>query len=238
MPASGLPAHASLRVRVRRFPCRATPPPFAALLLLCASVLPFAVALQSTAVPSRLIAERLVATPSPCTAWDRRAFPSRTLLCSASPLRCRAGLRRRVILHFKAVARQISAELCLRRAALRFAFALLCSSKQRLRSPYQSIAVACRGFASPWQSRAALSHRLSLRNAAVPSPFDSKPVPAGLFHASAHRFVASPSRCRSLLCSSIAVLSVTALILRSSRLSRASPSPGCATPCSSLPSPT
>lgn len=104
---------------------------------------------RRTAVPSRLIAERLVDTPSLSIAWDRRSFPSRTLLCSASPLRCRAGLRRRVILHFKAVARQISAELCLRLATLRFAFARPRSSKQRLRSPNHSIAVACRGFASP-----------------------------------------------------------------------------------------
>ena len=119
--------------------CRATPPPFAAVLLPCASVPPFAVALQSTAVPSRLIAERLVATPSPCTALGREAFPS---LRRAMTFHCAA-------LHSKAGADQISDEPCLRLAMLRFAFARPCSSKQRLRCPYQSIAVACRGFASP-----------------------------------------------------------------------------------------
>lgn len=54
-----------------------------------------------------------------------------------------------VALHSKADADQISDEPCLRLATLRFAFARPCSSKQRLRCPYQSIAVACRGFASP-----------------------------------------------------------------------------------------
>lgn len=72
-----------------------------------------------------------------------------------------------VALHSKADADQISDEPCLRRAALRFAFALLCSSKQRLRSPHQSIAVACRGFASPWQSNAALILRRSPPSCAV-----------------------------------------------------------------------
>lgn len=211
--------------------CRATPPPFAAVLLPCASVLPFAVALQSTAVPSRLIAERLAATPSPCTALGREAFPSRTPLCSASPLRCRAGLRRRVILHFKAVARQISEELCLRLATLRSAFARPCSSKQRLRCPYQSIAVACRGFASPSPRAALLSSAVAVPGSSWPSypmplRIGSLPVLRG-----AVRFLATPSPiapmlCRrlgaALPCSSFAMLCLAALIHRHSFAERGS----------------
>lgn len=147
---------------------RATPPPFAAVLLLRASALLIAVAWQSEAEPSRLIAERLCATPSPCAALGCFAFPSRTPLCSASPLRCRAGLRRRVILHFKAVARQISEELCLRLATLRYAFAMPCFALPSPRGAPQSQAFAARIGPSPLHAAALLRRRLASLRSAVP----------------------------------------------------------------------
>ena len=197
--------------------------------------------------------------PSPCTAWDRRAFPSRTPLCSASSLRCRAGLRHRVILHFKAVAWQISEELCLSFATLRFAFATLCSAKQRLRCPHQSIAVACRGFASPLPRGALLCVTVAVRCRSFAEPFVSLPIlrqsPLCCAVAFAPHCLALPSPRSTSQCLSFADLgsavhfrrvagqskafpspSLATHFLRSSRLSRASPSPGCATPCSSLPS--
>lgn len=172
--------------------------------------------------------------PSPCTAWDRRAFPSRTPLCSASPLRCRAGLRHRVILHFKAVAWQISEELCLSIATLRFAFATLCSAKQRLRCPHQSIAVACRGFASPLPHGALLCVTVAVRCRSWPSypmplRIGSLPVLRGAVRFLAHPSPIAPMLCRRLRaappCSSLAALDIAMPILRRSRLSRAFPSP-------------
>lgn len=189
------------------------PPPFAALLLLSASALLIAVAWQSEAEPSRLIAERLCATPSPCAALGCFAFPSRTPLCSAFPLRCRAGLRRRVILHFKAVARQISEELCLRLATLRYAFAMPCFALPSPCGAPQSQAFAARIGPSPLQAAALLRRSCSL------------PVMAELPNAAAYQFVAGPSRGRSFPCCSFANRFTALLFLRRSRLSQASPSP-------------
>ena len=140
---------------------------------------------------------------------------SRTLLCFASPSRCRAGLRSRVILHFKALARQISKGHCLRHAMFRFAFARPCSSKQRLRSPYQSIAVACRGFASPLPC-------IALLCVAVPSLFAARPGRA------------TQCLCASVRCRSFAEPSVSLLLLRRSPLRTAMPPPVAALPCSSF----
>lgn len=235
------------------FPCRAAPPPFTAVLLLRVSRQAFAVALQSTAVPSRLIAERLVATPSLSIACDCRAFPSRTLLCSASPLRCRAGLRRRVILHFKAVARQISEELCLRLALpclalLRFALAMHCFALPSPGHAPQSNAFAARIGPSPLHAAALLRHNGAVRHLAIaarcvtrlcrrhsirspsqlgcstPLRIGSLPVMAELPNASAYRSVAGHSRVRAFPCPSFAAPSFAALVLRRSRLSRAFPS--------------
>lgn len=152
------------------------------------------------------ISSRLLASPSPCAALGCFAFPSRTPLCSASPLRCRAGLRRRVILHFKAVARQISEELCLRLATLRFAFASPRTSKPSLRCPYRSIAVACRGFASPSPRGALLCVTVAVRCRSWPSypmplRIGSLPVLRG-----AVRFLAAPLPIASQRCSSFADL--------------------------------
>lgn len=169
------------------------------------------------------------------------SFPSRTLLCSASPLRCRAGLRHRVILHFKAVARQISEEPCLRLATLRFAFARPCSSKQRLRCPHQSIAVACRGFASPLPCVALLCVAVPSLLAARPGratqclcasvrcrSWPSYPMPLRIgplpVLRGSVRFPAPPSPLKALLRLSFAALLQAALVLRRARLSRAFPS--------------
>lgn len=159
------------------------------------------------------ISSRLLASPSPCAALGCFAFPSRTPLCSASPLRCRAGLRRRVILHFKAVARQISEELCLRLATLRFALATPCSALPSPRRAPQSQAFAARIGPSPLHAAALLRRSCSL------------PVMAELPNAAAYRFVAGPSRGRSFPCCSFANRFTALLFLRRSRLSRAFPSP-------------
>ncbi len=159
------------------------------------------------------ISSRLIASPSPCAALGCFAFPSRAPLCSASPLRCRAGLRRRVILHFKAVARQISEEICLRLATLRFALATPCSAlPSPCRAP-QSQAFAARIGPSPLHAAALLRRSCSL------------PVMAELPNAAAYRFVAGPSRGRSFPCCSFANRFTALLFLRRSRLSRAFPSP-------------
>ena len=158
MPASRLPS------RSGRFPisspplradllCRATPPPFTALLLLCASrhlaALPShgeaeqskAFAFRRDSLLRHRHASRGLAKPFP-----RSAEPccSLAMPCISKPLPSRA-----LPSPCYAVAHPITAPPCLRHAMFRFAFARLCSAKQRLRCPYQSIAVACRGFASP-----------------------------------------------------------------------------------------
>ena len=183
--------------------------------------------------------------PSPCTAWNRRAFPSRTPLCSASPLRCRAGLRHRVILHFKAAAHRIPAHhrLCL--AVLRVSFATLCPALPSPCSAPHSNAFAARISPSPLHAAALLRHNGAVRHLAIAARCvtrlcrrHSKPVPAWLFHAAAYRSVAGPSRSRSFPCPSfanrpyavpspwrrIAALNIAMPILRRSRLSRAFPS--------------
>lgn len=123
-----------------------------------------------------------------------------------------------VALHSKAGADQISDEPCLRLATLRFAFARPCSSKQRLRSPYQSIAVACRGFASPLPCVALLC-------VAVPSLFAARPGRA------------TQCLCASVRCRSFAGPCVSLLLLRRSSPSCACPSPSEAQPCISIASP-
>lgn len=181
-----------------------------------------------------------------------------------------------VALHSKAGADQISDEPCLRLATLRFAFARPCSSKQRLRCPYQSIAVACRGFASPLPRVALLCVTVAVRCRSWPSypmplRIGSLPVLRGAVRFLAHPSPIAPMLCRrlraALPCSSLAALDIAMPILRrsrlnrafhrlteqikafpspslathflrSSRLSRASPSPGCAPLCSAFPSPT
>lgn len=105
-----------------------------------------------------------------------------------------------VALHSKAGADQISDEPCLRLATLRFAFARPCSSKQRLRCPYQSIAVACRGFASPLPRIALLCVTVAVRCRSWPSypmplRIGSLPVLRG-----AVRFLAHPSPIAPMLC--------------------------------------
>ena len=173
----------------------------------------FSLPLHGRAQQSLRISSRLLASPSPCAALGCFAFPSRTPLCSASPLRCRAGLRRRVISHFKAVARQISEELCLRLATLRYAFAMPCFALPSPRGAPQSQAFAARIDPSPLQAAALLRRSCSL------------PVMAELPNASAHQSVAGPSRGRSFPCCSFANRFTALLFLRRSRLSRAFPSP-------------
>lgn len=153
------------------------------------------------------------ATPPPFAALGCFAFSSRTPLCSASPLRCRAGLRRRVILHFKAVARQISEGLCLRLATLRYAFATPCFASPSPRRAPQSQAFAARIGPSPLHAAALLRRSCSL------------PVMAELPNAAAHQSVAGPSRGRSFPCCSFANRFTALLFLRRSRLSHAFPSP-------------
>ena len=139
-----------------------------------------------------------------------------------------------VALHSKAGADQISDEPCLRLATLRFAFARPCSSKQRLRCPYQSIAVACRGFASPLPRVALLCVTVAVRCRSWPSypmplRIGSLPVLRGAVRFLAHPSPIAPMLCRrlrgALPCSSLATLDLTVPILRRSRLSRAFPSP-------------
>lgn len=138
-----------------------------------------------------------------------------------------------VALHSKAGADQISDEPCLRLATLRFAFARPCSSKQRLRCPYQSIAVACRGFASPLPRVALLCVTVAVRCRSWPSypmplRIGSLPVLRGAVRFLAHPSPIAPMLCRrlrgALPCSSLATLDLTVPILRRSRLSRAFPS--------------
>ena len=207
---------------------RATPPPFAAVLLLRASALLIAVAWQSEAEPSRLIAERLCATPSPCAALGCFAFPSRTPLCSASPLRCRAGLRRRVILHFKAVARQISEELCLRLATLRYALATPCSA---LPSPRR--APLCLRLAAHLKAKPSLpvsvhrrcKPRLCFAVAVRCQSWPSYPMPLRIGSLpvlrGAVRFLAAPSPIASQRCSSFADLGLAGLLRRRAARGRA-----------------
>ena len=151
-----------------------------------------------------------------------------------------------VALHSKADADQISdepclrlalprpASLCLRLATLRFAFARPCSSKQRLRCPYQSIAVACRGFASPLPRVALLCVTVAVRCRSWPSypmplRIGSLPVLRGAVRFLAHPSPIAPMLCRrlraALPCSSLAALDLAVPILRRSMLSRAFPSP-------------
>ena len=139
-----------------------------------------------------------------------------------------------VALHSKAGADQISDEPCLRLATLRFAFARPCSSKQRLRCPYQSIAVACRGFASPLPRGALLCVTVAVRCRSWPSypmplRVGSLPVLRGAVRFLAHPSPIAPMLCRrlraALPCSSLAALDLAVPILRRSRLSRAFPSP-------------
>lgn len=166
----------------------------------------FSLPLHGRAQQSLLISSRLLASPSPCAALGCFAFSSRTPLCSASPLRCRAGLRRRVISHFKAVARQISEELCLRLATLRYAFASPRTSKPSLRCPYRSIAVACRGFASPSPRAASLRSAVAVPGSSWPSypmPLRISPLPV---LRGAVRFLAAPLPIASQRCSSFADL--------------------------------
>lgn len=136
-------------------------------------------------------------------------------------------------LHSKAGADQISDEPCLRLATLRFAFARPCSSKQRLRCPYQSIAVACRGFASPLPRVALLCVTVAVRCRSWPSypmplRIGSLPVLRGAVRFLAHPSPIAPMLCRrlraALPCSSLAALDIAMPILRRSRLSRAFPS--------------
>ena len=138
-----------------------------------------------------------------------------------------------VALHSKAGADQISGEPCLRLATLRFAFARPCSSKQRLRCPYQSIAVACRGFASPLPRVALLCVTVAVRCRSWPSypmplRIGSLPVLRGAVRFLAHPSPIAPMLCRrlraALPCSSLAALDIAMPILRRSRLSRAFPS--------------
>lgn len=137
--------------------------------------------------------------------------------CSVAPYCC-AVLRRRCVLHFKAPAHQVAAlrgcAVALLRPATpspiqsrpRLAFATLCSAKQRLRSPYQSIAVACRGFASPLPC-------IALLCVAVPSLLAARPDRA------------TQCLCASVRCRSFAETSVSLLLLRRSLLSCALPPP-------------
>lgn len=130
------------------------------------------------------------------------------------------------------------ASLCLRQAMLLKATPSLPVSVHRRCKPRLCFAVAPR--------RTALRHRSC-----------SLPVMAELLNASAYRFVAGPSRSRSFPCPSFADLgsavhfhrlteqikafpspSLATHFLRSSRLSRASPSPGCAPLRPPFPSPT
>lgn len=136
-------------------------------------------------------------------------------------------------LHSKAVAWQISEELCLSIATLRFAFARPCSAKQRLRCPHQSIAVACRGFASPLPHGALLCVTVAVRCRSWPSypmplRIGSLPVLRGAVRFLAHPSPIAPMLCRrlsaALPCSSLAALDIAMPILRRSRLSRAFPS--------------
>ena len=105
---------------------------------------------------------------------------SRALRCFDSPPRCRAVLRRGWSLHFRAI------------ASLR-------PAKHRLRCPYQSIAVARRGFASPSPRAALLRSAVAVLVASWPSyPMPlrraSLPVLRG-----AVRCFAPPSPCLALL---------------------------------------
>lgn len=145
--------------------------------------------------------------------WVASPFRRATLLCSAFPLRCRAGLRRRVILHFKAVARQISEELCLRLATLRYAFAMPCFALPSPRRAPQSQAFAARIGPSPLHAAALLRRRVASLCSAVPWPFLA---PHGR---------ATQCRCVSVRCRSFAGPFVSLLLLCQSLHSVALPSP-------------
>lgn len=161
-----------LRVDLLR---RATPPPFAAVLLLRVSMLPFAVALQNTAVPSRLLAERLVATPSPCAASDCQALPSLrwAMLCPCGAL------------HFKSLA-----ELSITFALPRFA---LPSPRSALRCG----AVAVRGSSWP-------SYPMPLRVGSLPILRGAVRFAAPPSHLASKLCWAVPSQRQASQCSSFA----------------------------------
>lgn len=212
MPASGLPSRAGrfpISFRLLRF---AEQRPRHSRLCYSFALRRFSLPLHGRAQQGLRISSRLLASPSPCAALGCFAFPSRTPLCSASPLRCRAGLRRRGVSHFKAVARQISEELCLRLATLRYALATPCLALPSPCGAPQSQAFAARIGPSPLHAAALLRRSCSL------------PVMAELPNASAYQSVAGPSRGRSFPCCSFANRFTALLFLRRSRLSRASPS--------------
>lgn len=172
MPASGLPAHASLRVHVRTVPAELRPRH---------SRLCYSFALRRFSLPLHCIPK-----PAPIKSLTSHAF--------ARP----------------------------------------CSSKQRLRCPYQSIAVACRGFASPLPRVALLCVTVAVRCRSWPSypmplRIGSLPVLRGAVRFLAHPSPIAPMLCRrlraALPCSSLAALDIAMPILRRSRLSRAFPSP-------------
>lgn len=113
----------------------------------------------------------------------------------------------------------------------------------------QSNAFAARISPSPLHAAALLRHNGAVRHLAIAARCvtrlcrrHSKPVPAWLFHASAHRFVAGHGRATQCLCVSVRCRSFTGpcvslLLLRRSSPSCACPSPSEAQPCISVASP-
>ena len=159
----------------------------------------FSLPLHGRAQQGLRISSRLLASPSPCAALGCFSFPSRTPLCSASPLRCRA------ILHVKAVARQISEELCLRLATHLKAKPSLPVSVHRRCKPRLCFAVAVRCQSWP-------SYPMPLR-------IGSLPVLRG-----AVRFLAAPSPIASQRCSSFADLGSAVHFRRRAGQSKSLPS--------------
>ena len=184
------------------------PPPFTALLLLCASVPLFAVAQRNRAGPSHFVAAPCFSIAMCRIGLLRLSVAYAAVLCFSLALSRGATPSRDIAFQSRRPANLGGAlpSLCLGYALLRFAFARPCSSKQRLRCPYRSIAVACRGFASP-SPRAAL-----LRSAvAVPgSSWPSYPMPLRIGSLpvlrGAVRFLAAPSPIASQRCPSFADL--------------------------------
>lgn len=114
---------------------------------------------------------------------------------------------------------------------------------------HQSNAFAARIIPSPLHAAALLRHNGAVRHLAIAARCvtrlcrrHSKPVPAGLLRASAHRSVAGHGRatqclCVSVRCRSFAGPCVSLLLLRRSSPSCACPSPSEAQPCISVASP-
>lgn len=210
---------------------RATPPPFTALLLLRASALLIAVAWQSAAEPSHFVAAPCFSIAMRRIGLLRLSVAYAAVLClslalsrGATPSRDIAFQSRRPANLGGALPSPCHASLCLGHAVLRFAFASPHASKPSLRCPYRSIAVACRGFASPSPRVASLRSAVTVPGSSWPSypmPLrcSSLPVLRG-----AVRFLAAPLPIASQRCSSFADLGSAVHFRRRAGQSKSLPS--------------